>query len=58
MERNTTRDFSARPLTLAAMSDLRSGIYSQAQEIVHFLGVSDTVFFKKPRKWTEELRME
>ncbi len=38
--------FLARPLNLAAISALRSGVESQSQELV---------FFKKPRKWTEEL---
>ncbi len=45
-----------RPLNLAAMSDLRSGVQSQAQEILHLPGVSEIVFLKKPQKGTEELR--
>ncbi len=42
------RIFLARPLKLAAMTDLRSGVYSQTQEILHFPVVSEIVFFKKP----------
>ncbi len=38
------------------MSDLRSGVLSQTQDILHYLGVSGTVLFKKPQKWTGELR--
>ncbi len=34
----------ARPLNLAAMSDLRSDVLSQTQEILHFPGVSEIVF--------------
>ncbi len=49
--------FLARPLDLAAMSDLRSGIQSQPQEIPHFPGVSEIVFFKESHKWTKELRI-
>ncbi len=44
-----------QPLNSAAMRDLHSAVLSQTQEILHFLGVSEIVFFKKPHKWTEEL---
>ncbi len=37
-----------RPLNLTAMSVLRSGVYSQTQEIMHFPGASEVVFFEKP----------
>ncbi len=47
----------ARHLNVAAMSDLRSGVKSQIQEILHFPGVSEIVFFTKPHKWTEDLRI-
>ncbi len=46
-----------RPLSLAAMNDLHSGVQSQAQEILHKLGVSEIVFLKKPHKRTEEIRI-
>ncbi len=48
--------FLARPLNLAAMSDLQSGVLSQNQEILHISEVSEICFFKKPHKWTEERR--
>ncbi len=47
----------ARPLNMAAMTDLRSRVQSQIQEILHFPGVSEIVYFKKPHKVTEELRI-
>ncbi len=34
-------NFLARPLNLAAMSDLRSGVLPQTQEILHLPGVSE-----------------
>ncbi len=37
--------FLAQPLNLVAMSDLRSGVQSQTQEILHLPGVSEIVFF-------------
>ncbi len=51
-------NFLAWPLNLAAMSDLRSSVKSQTQEVLHLPGVSEIVLLKKPRKWTElELRI-
>ncbi len=47
----------ARPLNLAAMSDLRSGVKSQIQDILHLPGVSEIGFLKKLHKLTEELRI-
>ncbi len=38
----------------AAMRDLRFGVLTQTRE---FPGVSEISFFKKPHKWTEELRI-
>ncbi len=46
----------ARPLNLAAMSDLRSGVQSRTQEILHLPGGFEIGFLKNPHKWTEELR--
>ncbi len=34
-----TRQHLARPLNLATMSELRSGVYSQTLEVLHLLGV-------------------
>ncbi len=42
---------------LGAMSELCSGGLSQTQGFMHFQGVSEIVFFEKPRKWTSELRI-
>ncbi len=39
------------------MSDLHSGVESQTEEILHFSGLSKMVFFKKPHRRTEELRI-
>ncbi len=39
------------------MSDLRSGVKLQTQEILHLPGFSDIFFFKKPHNWTEKLRI-
>ncbi len=36
------------------MSDLSPGVQSQIQEILHFPGVSELVFFKELQKWTEK----
>ncbi len=44
----TVNCFLARPLNLAAISALRSGV-------LHLPGVSEIVFLNKPRKLTEEL---
>ncbi len=46
-----------RPLNLAAMSDLRSGVKSQTQEVLHLPGFSEIIFLKKPHKRTEEIRI-
>ncbi len=43
--------FLVQPFNLAAMSDLRSGVLSQNQDILHISGVSKIVFFTKPHKW-------
>ncbi len=36
----------ARPLNLATMSDLRCGVLSQTQEVLHLLGVFLNSFLK------------
>ncbi len=46
--------FLARRLNLAAMSDLRSGVLSQTQEVLHLPGVFEIVFLRKLHKRTEE----
>ncbi len=45
----------ARPLNLAAGAQITHG--AQTQEIRYFPEDFDIAFFKKPHKWTEELRM-
>ncbi len=42
-----SRNFLARPLNLAAMSDLRSGVSSQTQEVLHLPGVFLNCFFQE-----------
>ncbi len=37
----------AQPLNLAAMSDLRSGVQSQSQEVLHLPGVFLNCFLKE-----------
>ncbi len=45
----------AWPLNSSIISDLRSGVQSQTQEILHLPWVSEIVFLQKPHKWTTEL---
>ncbi len=46
-----------QPLNLAAMSDLRSGVKSQTQEVLHLPGIFLNCFLMKFHKRTEEIRI-